>query len=101
MAACETDSARRAVRVRCSAEGARDDQAAPDPSLRPVLKTIHGETAPVVAIDDLVSMKRAANRDRDRMRMRSLDAAGLTAPAVERTLPEERRARLSHVRATE
>jgi hypothetical protein len=46
-------------------------------------------------------MKLSANRDKDRVHIRSLDAAGLITPQVARELPEPLLARLQQVRETE
>lgn len=46
-------------------------------------------------------MKLSAFRDKDRVHVRNMDAAGLITASIEEKLPGELRARLQHVRDTE
>ncbi|MGA3079148.1 MAG: hypothetical protein ABSG56_36400 [Bryobacteraceae bacterium] len=46
-------------------------------------------------------MKLSAFRDKDRVHIRSMDAAGLITAEVEKALPVELQNRLQHVRETE
>lgn len=55
----------------------------------------------VIGVQDLLRMKLTSNRDKDRVHVRSMDAAGLITSEVESSLPQELRARLAHIRATE
>jgi len=55
----------------------------------------------VIQVPDLVRRKLSANRDKDRVQARSLDAAGLIGPEIECGLPESLRARLQNLRQTE
>ena len=50
---------------------------------------------------DLVRMKLSSYRDKDRVHVRGMDAAGLITADVERGLSEELLARLRNVRETE
>lgn len=90
-----------AIRLLFSGEKVKAAQAAPHPPVAPERKTIQGQEVPVITVADLVQMKLSANRDKDRVHLRSLDAAGLITPEVERGLPEELRTRLRQVRETE
>lgn len=95
------DKAVNAIHLLFSGEKVRAAQATPHPPVAPEHKTIHGEHVPVAPVADLVQMKLSANRDKDRVHLRSLDAACLITPEIERGLPEELRARLCQVRETE
>ncbi len=55
----------------------------------------------VIPVADLVRMKLSAFRDKDRVHIRSMDAAGLITAEVERALPVELQERLQHIRETE
>jgi len=68
----DTTSARNAVHLLFSGEKVRPNQATPNPY-----------------------------RDKDRVHIRSLDAAGLITAEIENALPLELRARLQHIRQTE
>jgi hypothetical protein len=67
----------------------------------PVRKRIHGQEVMVVPVPDLLRMKLTSNRDKDRVHVRALDAAGLITPEVESTLPTPLLDRLAHIRSTE
>lgn len=90
-----------AVHLVFSDEKVRPDYPAPSPPIRPVRKRIHGEDVMVIGVQDLLRMKLTSNRDKDRVHVRSMDAAGLITSEVESSLPQELRARLAHIRATE
>jgi hypothetical protein len=55
----------------------------------------------IILVADLVQMKLSAYRDKDRVHIRSMDAAGLITAEVEKSLPVELQARLRHIRETE
>lgn len=69
--------ARHAIRLLFTGEKVNDAQAAPHPPLRPVRVSLHGREFQVIPVADLVAMKLAANRDKDRVHVRGMDAAGL------------------------
>ena len=95
------EKAANAIHLLFSGEKVKAAQAAPNPPVAPELKTIKGQTVAVIPVADLVRMKLSANRDKDRVHLRSLDAAGLITSEIERGLPEPLRARLQQVRETE
>lgn len=97
----ETDSARNAVHLIFSGELVRPNQASPNPPIAPEKKWIHGGEVMVIPVADLVRMKLSSFRDKDRVHVRSMDAAGLITPEVEAHLSAELSTRLQHVRATE
>ena len=97
----ETDSARNAVHLIFSGELVRPNQASPNPPIAPEKKWIHGGEVMVIPVADLVRMKLGSFRDKDRVHVRSMDAAGLITPEVEAHLSAELSTRLQHVRATE
>jgi hypothetical protein len=97
----KTDSARNAVHLIFSGERVRPNQAAPNPPIAPEKKRIHGGEVMVIAVADLLRMKLSSFRDKDRVHVRSMDAAGLITAEVEGTLPAELSTRLQHVRETE
>jgi predicted DNA binding CopG/RHH family protein len=97
----ETDSAKNAVHLIFSGEIAGRNQAVPNPAIAPEKKRIHGGEVMVIPVADLVRMKLSSFRDKDRVHVRSMDAAGLIAPEVEAKLPPELLTRLQHVRETE
>jgi hypothetical protein len=70
-------------------------------SIAPEKKRIHGGEVMVVPVADLVRMKLSAFRDKDRVHVRSMDAAGLIKPEVESSLSGELLTRLQHVRETD
>jgi hypothetical protein len=90
-----------AVHLLFSGEKVKPSQMIPNPELSPERKTIQGREVAVIPVADLVRMKLSANRDKDRVHIRSLDAAGLITPEIERGLPEPLRAKLQHIRETE
>jgi hypothetical protein len=97
----DTVSARNAVHLIFSGERVRPTQATPNPPIAPEKKRIHGGEVMVVPVADLVRMKLSSYRDKDRVHVRSMDAAGLITPQVEAKLPEELSTRLRQVRETE
>lgn len=84
-----------------SGEKVKPSQLTPNPPLAPERKMVRGQQVWVIRLVDLVRMKLSANRDKDRVHIRSLDAAGLITPEIERGLPEPLRSRLQKVRETE
>ena len=62
---------------------------------------IKGQEVSIIPVADLIRMKLSANRDKDRVHVRSMDAAGLITPVIEGELPDTLRARLKQVRETE
>jgi hypothetical protein len=95
------DRAVNAIHLIFSGEKLRTAQAIPNPKVAPQHKTLQGRQVPVISVAELVRMKLSANRDKDRVHIRSMDAAGPITPQIERVLPEILRARLQHVRETE
>lgn len=96
-----TESARNAVHLIFSGERVRPTQATPNPPIQPVQKQIQGKEVMVIPVADLVRMKLSSYRDKDRVHVRSMDAAGLITVDIEKTLSHELASRLSHVRETE
>lgn len=89
------------VHVLFTGEKVKPSQTVPHPPVAPELKAIKGLSVRVIPVAELVQMKLSANRDKDRVHIRSLDAAGLITPEIERGVPEPLRARLKQVRETE
>lgn len=89
-----------AVHLRFAGENGKPSQLVPNPDLAPERKMIKGQEVWVIPVADLVRMKLSANRDKDRVHIRSLDTAGLITPGIEDVLPESLRARLRQVRET-
>ena len=79
----------------------RPNQAAPNPPIQPDKKAILGRPVFVIPVADLVSMKLSSYRDKDRVHVRAMDAAGLITPSVEQGLHEELKSRLRYTRETE
>lgn len=96
-----TESARNAVRLLFSGEKVRAAQAIENPVIAPERKLINGRDINVIPVVDLVKMKLSANRDKDRVHIRSMDAAGLITAEVSNALAPELQDRLSNIRATE
>ena len=96
-----TESAKNAVHLVFAGEKVRPDYVQPAPAIAPQRKQIHGKEVMVIPVADLVQMKLTSNRDRDRVHIRSLDAAGLITPDLERNLKPELAERLRHIRETE
>ena len=97
----DTNSARNAVHLIFSMEKVRPNQAVPNPSIAPEKKLIQGGEVMVIPVADLVLMKLSSFRDKDRVHVRSMDAAGLITPEVENRLAPELVTRLQHIRETE
>ena len=97
----DTDSAKNAVHLIFSGERVKPNQATPNPPIAPEKKQIHGKEVMVIPVADLVRMKLSSYRDKDRVHIRSLDAAGLITPEIEQAISKELQARLEHVRETE
>jgi hypothetical protein len=88
------------VHVVCSGEKVCPEQVEPHPPPRPVPARFLGVEVRVVPVADLVRMKLSAYRDKDRVHIRNLDAAGLITREVENALLPELEARLRHIRST-
>jgi hypothetical protein len=97
----DTESARNAVHLIFSGEKVRPAYSVPAPPIEPERKQIHGKEVMVIPVADLVRMKLTSNRDKDRVHIRSLDAAGLITHEVEIRLTPELVSRLKHIRETE
>ena len=69
--------------------------------LRPVRLGLHGREFWAIPIADLLAMKLGSYRDKDRVHVRGMDAAGLITPEVESALSGELQQRLRHTRETE
>lgn len=95
------ETARNAVHLVYSGEKVRDAQAIPNPFIRPDKRILQGREVAVIALEDLVRMKLSANRDKDRVHVRAMDAAGLINAQIEQSLPGELQTRLRHIRETE
>jgi hypothetical protein len=89
----DEQSAKNAVHLIFSGEKA--------PPIEPERKRIHGKEVMVIPVADLVQMKLTSNRDKDRVHIRSMDAAGLLTHEAERRLTPELLSRLKHIRETE
>ncbi len=97
----ETNSDRDAVHLLFSGEKVKETQFEAHPNIRPVRAGLHGQEFLVIPVVDLVRMKLSSYRDKDRVHVRGMEAAGLITLEVEQTLGEELRARLKHIRETE
>ena len=96
-----TTSARNEVHLIFAEEKVRPTQTLANPEIRPERKSIHGREVHVIPLTDLLRMKLSAFRDKDRVHIRSMDAARLITSQVENSLPPELLERLQHVRETE
>ena len=96
-----TSSAKNAIHLVFSGEKVRPNQAMPNPPIAPEKKIILGAEVMIIPVADLARMKLSAFRDKDRVHVRGMDAAGLIAPEIEESLPAELRSRLQHIRETE
>jgi hypothetical protein len=90
-----------AIHLLFSGEKVKASQLVPNPPVAPEQKMVKGQEVSIIPVADLIRMKLSANRDKDRVHVRSMDAAGLITPAIEGELPETLRARLKQVRETE
>ena len=97
----ETNSARNAVHLVYSGEKVKPTQLESHPGINPVRVGLHGQEFQVVPVLDLVRMKLSSYRDKDRVHVRGMDAAGLITSDVENGLSGELAARLRNVRETE
>ena len=97
----QTQSAKNAVHLVFSGEKVRPNQATANPPIGPESKRIHGKEVMVIPVADLVRMKLSAFRDKDRVHIRSMDAAGLITSHMEKCLPKRLQTRLRRVRETE
>ena len=70
------DKAASAIHLLFSGERVKASQALPNPLLAPERKMIKGQEVSIIPVADLVRMKLSANRDKDRVHIRSLEAAG-------------------------
>lgn len=95
------DKAASPIRLLFSGEKVKATQATPNPPVAPERRTIKGQEVAVIPVADLVRMKLSANRDKDRVHLRSLDAVGLITAEIEGGLAEQLRARLHELRETE
>jgi hypothetical protein len=94
-------SARNAVHLVFSGEKVRPDYLVPTPEIAPQRMKIHGANVMVVPVADLLRMKLTSFRDKDRVHVRALDAAGLITPDAEAGLIPELASRLQRIRETE
>jgi hypothetical protein len=97
----ETNSARNAVHLLFEGEKVKETQLEPHPHIRPVRTGTHGQDFLVIPVVDLVRMKLSSYRDKDRVHIRGMDAAGLITPEIEQSLSQPMQARLQHIRETE
>jgi hypothetical protein len=97
----EAESAKNAVHLIFSGEKVRPAYSTPAPPIEPERMQIHGKEVMVIPVVDLVRMKLTSYRDKDRVHIRSMDAAGLITSAVEELLPPELLSRLTQTRETE
>lgn len=97
----ETSSARNAIHLLFTGEKVKAAQLEAHPTIRPVRVGIHGQDFLVIPVRDLLRMKLSSNRDKDRVHIRGMDAAGIITEEVEQGLSEDLRSRLRHIRETE
>lgn len=97
----ETNSAKNAVHLLYSGERVKAWQVEEHPIIRPVRAGLHGQEFLVIPVEDLLRMKLSAFRDKDRVHVRGMDAAGLITAEVEVGLSEVLLERLRIVRETE
>jgi hypothetical protein len=95
------DTAKTPIHLLFSGEKVRSTQAIPNPDIRPVQKTVHGEHVAVISLADLLRMKLSSWRLKDQVHVQVMDAAGLITTEVEGALSEEFRLRLQYVRETD
>ena len=96
-----TNSARNAVHLLFTGEKTKETQLEPHPGIRPVRAGMHGQEFLVIPVVDLLRMKLSSYRDKDRVHVRGMDAAGLIPLEVEQELSSDMRSRLWHIRETE
>ena len=97
----ETNGARNPVRLLYEGEKLKATQLESHPLISPIRIGLHGQDFQVIPVLDLVRMKLCSYRDKDRVHVRGMDAAGLITRDVERGLSEGMLERLRHVRETE
>ena len=97
----DTNSTRNAVRLLYAGEKVKATQLESHPHINPVRVGLHGQDFWVIPVLGLVRMKLSSYRDKDRVHVRSMDAAGLITRDIEDGLGEELMARLRNVRETE
>jgi hypothetical protein len=97
----EADTARNAVHLLFAGEKVKASQLESHPDIQPVRAGLHGQDFWVIPVLDLVRMKLSSYRDKDRVHIRGMDAAGLITGEVEHGLSAELRTRLRHIRETE
>jgi hypothetical protein len=97
----ETNSARNAVHLLYAGEKVKATQLESHPRINPVRAGFHGQDFWVIPVVDPVRMKLSSYRDKDRVHVRGMDAAGLITSDVEHGLSEDLLARLRTVRETE
>jgi hypothetical protein len=97
----QTESAKNAVHLIFSGEKVRSHYLSPAPPIDPERKRVQGKEVMVIPVAGLVIMKLTSNRDKDRVHIRSLDAAGLVSHEVEMQLTPELQSRLKNIRETE
>lgn len=96
----DTNSARNAVRLLYTGEKVKQTQLEAHPGIRPVRAGLYGEEFFVMPAAELVRMILCSYRDKDRVHVRGMDAAGLITPEIEQGLSEGLRSRLRHIRET-
>ena len=97
----DAPSARNAIHLVFSGEKVRPHYPNPTPPIEPEHKNVHGREVMVIAVADLLEMKLTSNRDKDRVHVRSMDAADLITQEIEVRLSPELRLRLQNIRETE
>ena len=97
----DTSSARNAIHLLFAGERVKASQTEPNPRLNPARLGLHGQEFWVITVADLLTMKLSSYRDKDRVHVRGMDAAGLITLEVEAALSEELKTRLRYTRATE
>jgi len=97
----ETNSARNAIHLLYTGEKVKATQLDYHPGINPVRAGLHGQDFWVIPVLDLVRMKLSSYRDKDRVHVRGMDAAGLITEDIERGLSVELLSRLRNVRETE
>jgi hypothetical protein len=97
----ETNSARNAVHLLFAREKVKEAQLDENPPIRPIRAGVHGQEFLVIPVVDLVRMKLNSYRDKDRVHIRGMEAAGLISGEIAAELTDEQRERLAHIRETE
>jgi hypothetical protein len=96
-----TTSAKNAIHLLFSGEKVKASQPEPNPKIEPTKVHIHGEAVCIIPVSDLVHMKLSSFRDKDRVHIRAMDAAGLITPDVEGKLSATLKERLKQTRESE